>query len=186
MCSALLSAGCPLRYCILASRAKFGELRGFRIAVRGALALVIRNDDGDSSYTSVGLDEELRDRTRKPYEAPKCDDDCRRIHCVRFLVTNNSGRGPVEVLPIMSFSMTEDFITRTPVRFLRLPAVKQITGLGKTALYERIKLGQFPPPVKLGGRAVGWVEEEVDQWARQRVAAARVMPRRLAQVDLAA
>ena len=61
-------------------------------------------------------------------------------------------------------------------RFMRLPEVMQITGLKKTALYARIKEGAFPPPVPLGGHAVGWVADEVYGWARSRIAAARVTP----------
>jgi prophage regulatory protein len=55
------------------------------------------------------------------------------------------------------------------VRFLRLPEVKAITGLGKTSIYEQIRDKSFPAPVRLGLRAVGWVESEVRQWAQERV-----------------
>lgn len=49
-----------------------------------------------------------------------------------------------------------------PNRFLRLPAVKDITGLGKTSIYALIKDGRFPQPTKiLGTRASGWRETEV-------------------------
>ncbi len=36
-----------------------------------------------------------------------------------------------------------------------------------------IKIGNFPLPVRLGGRAVGWVEEEIASWARDRVLESR-------------
>jgi prophage regulatory protein len=62
------------------------------------------------------------------------------------------------------------------LRFIRLPEVKQITGLGKTTLYALIKEGSFPAPVPLTGRAVGWVAEEVYQWVRDRIAEARLTP----------
>ncbi|MBC8366756.1 AlpA family transcriptional regulator, partial [bacterium] len=45
---------------------------------------------------------------------------------------------------------------------LRLPTVKQRTGLSRSTIYLRISEGRFPTPVSLGGRAVGWVEEEVN------------------------
>jgi prophage regulatory protein len=49
-----------------------------------------------------------------------------------------------------------------PNRFLRLPAVKDITGLGKTSIYGLIKEGRFPQPTKiLGTRASGWREADV-------------------------
>ena len=47
---------------------------------------------------------------------------------------------------------------------LRLPQVRARTGLSRSAIYLRISKGNFPKPVSLGGRAVGWVEAEVDDW----------------------
>jgi prophage regulatory protein len=57
--------------------------------------------------------------------------------------------------------------------FLRLPEVKRLTGLSRSSIYLQIKTGQFPSPVRLGGRAVGWVEEEILTWARDRVLESR-------------
>ena len=56
---------------------------------------------------------------------------------------------------------------------LRLPAVKARTGLSRSTIYLRIAEGKFPRPVSLGGRAVGWVEAEIQQWLDQLVEAAR-------------
>jgi prophage regulatory protein len=47
---------------------------------------------------------------------------------------------------------------------LRLPKVKSLTGLSRSTIYLRICQGTFPQPVSLGDRAVGWREEEIDQW----------------------
>ena len=58
-------------------------------------------------------------------------------------------------------------------RFVRLPEVKQITGLSRSSIYLRIKVGGFPTPVKLGGRAVGWIEQEIMQWVNDRVLESR-------------
>jgi prophage regulatory protein len=51
-------------------------------------------------------------------------------------------------------------------RFLRLPEVRQVTGLATSSIYQQIALGRFPKPVPLdvGGRRVGWVEAEVAEW----------------------
>jgi prophage regulatory protein len=46
---------------------------------------------------------------------------------------------------------------------LRLPAVKARTGLSRSTIYARVKDGTFPAPVSLGARAVGWVEQEIDE-----------------------
>ena len=53
-------------------------------------------------------------------------------------------------------------------RTLRLPAVSEITGLPGSTIYERIAQGKFPKPVKLEGRAVGWIESEVAAWQAER------------------
>ena len=45
---------------------------------------------------------------------------------------------------------------------LRRPQVQQRTGLSRTTLYEYIKDGEFPAPVRLGARAVGWVRSGGD------------------------
>jgi len=57
-----------------------------------------------------------------------------------------------------------------PLVFLKMPEVKRRTGLGKTTIYDRISAGTFPPPVPLGGKAVAWVEAEVEAWQAARVA----------------
>jgi prophage regulatory protein len=56
---------------------------------------------------------------------------------------------------------------------LRLPAVKTRTGLSRSTIYLRVSQGTFPRPVSLGGRAVGWVEEEIQSWLAERIAARR-------------
>jgi prophage regulatory protein len=54
---------------------------------------------------------------------------------------------------------------------LRLPAVKQKTGQSRSTIYEKVQRGVFPAPVKIGERAVGWVEAEVDAWVKRRIEA---------------
>lgn len=56
---------------------------------------------------------------------------------------------------------------------LRLPAVKIRTGLSRSTIYLRISKNEFPVPISLGGRAVGWIEEEVDDWVAEKIKASR-------------
>jgi len=56
------------------------------------------------------------------------------------------------------------------MRVLRLGAVIQVTGLARSTIYKLISTGDFPPPVPLTGRSVGWIESEVSAWIRTRVA----------------
>ena len=60
-----------------------------------------------------------------------------------------------------------------PTRIVRLPDVLARTGLARSTIYVRLAQGSFPQPVQLGARAVGWIESEVDEWLRQRIAASR-------------
>lgn len=50
-----------------------------------------------------------------------------------------------------------------PDRNLRLKQVLDITGLGKSKLYELIRDGEFPAPAKFG-RASLWSEAKVLAW----------------------
>jgi prophage regulatory protein len=56
---------------------------------------------------------------------------------------------------------------------LRLPAVKAKTGLSRSTIYVRVAQGTFPKPVGLGGRAVGWLEAEIQDWLQRRIEASR-------------
>ncbi|MEX0963780.1 MAG: AlpA family transcriptional regulator [Pseudohongiellaceae bacterium] len=52
---------------------------------------------------------------------------------------------------------------------LRLPTVKARTGLSRSTIYLRISEDRFPRPISLGGRAVGWIEAEVNDWLNQQI-----------------
>lgn len=56
---------------------------------------------------------------------------------------------------------------------LRLPDVKASTGLSRSTIYLRVSQGTFPKPVSLGGRAVGWLQAEVQEWLQRRIEASR-------------
>ena len=47
------------------------------------------------------------------------------------------------------------------------------TGLARSTIYVRVADGSFPQPIRLGARAVGWIESEVDAWIREQIAASR-------------
>ncbi len=57
---------------------------------------------------------------------------------------------------------------------LRLPAVQARTGLARSTIYLRISQGTFPKPVLLGGkRAVGFPENEIEEWIVGQIEASR-------------
>jgi len=52
--------------------------------------------------------------------------------------------------------------SRTSVRILRIADVVRKTGMSRSTIYQRLRSRDFPAPVELGPRAVGFVEQEVD------------------------
>jgi prophage regulatory protein len=75
---------------------------------------------------------------------------------------------------------SNDFNTRMEmamaISILRLPAVKTRVGLSRSAIYLAISRAEFPRPVQLGARAVGWLESEIEEWIRERVKHSRKLP----------
>ena len=49
-------------------------------------------------------------------------------------------------------------------RIMRRPEVEQVSGLRRSTLYAWIAAGQFPAPVRLGARLVGWRLSDVQKW----------------------
>lgn len=58
-------------------------------------------------------------------------------------------------------------------RIIRLPEVKDKTGLSRSCIYLRMSKGDFPQSISLGERAVGWVEVDVEQWLDDRISASK-------------
>lgn len=55
------------------------------------------------------------------------------------------------------------------MRIIRLSEVLTSTGLTRSTIYRYIASDCFPKPVSLGDRAVGWIEEEVQEWVLARI-----------------
>ncbi|EKB9755250.1 AlpA family transcriptional regulator, partial [Salmonella enterica subsp. enterica serovar Schwarzengrund] len=49
-------------------------------------------------------------------------------------------------------------------RFIRLPEVLNRTGLCKAWIYRLISRNEFPSPIKLGERAIAFLESDIDKW----------------------
>ncbi len=56
------------------------------------------------------------------------------------------------------------------LNLIRLTEVKHRTGLSRSTIYARIAEGTFPEQIPLGGRAVGWLDSEIDQWIADQIA----------------
>jgi prophage regulatory protein len=56
---------------------------------------------------------------------------------------------------------------------IRRKQVEARTGLPCSTIYERMAAGEFPRPVRVGARSVGWIETEISEWIAGRIAASR-------------
>lgn len=57
---------------------------------------------------------------------------------------------------------------------LRLPDVIQQTGLSRSSIYLRIANHEFPQSISLGGRSVGWLQQDIDEWVLEKIEAGRI------------
>jgi prophage regulatory protein len=69
--------------------------------------------------------------------------------------------------------------------FMRLPQVLKWSGLGRSTIYRMVATGDFPPPVRIGLRAVAWRLNDLECWGASRdgqrqLAAAPLMGHRTA------
>jgi len=62
------------------------------------------------------------------------------------------------------------------IQILRLPDVCKATGLGRSMVYQLEASQRFPARVRIGTRAVGWVEEEIQSWLTERILISRRPP----------
>ena len=65
------------------------------------------------------------------------------------------------------------FPEKNDFQVIRMHQLKAITGLSKTTLYDLIKKGEIPKPIKLGARAVGWLQSDIEAFISSRVVASR-------------
>lgn len=56
---------------------------------------------------------------------------------------------------------------------IRMPETMRRTGYGRAWIYKLIAQGRFPKPVKIGSRAIAFVESEIDEWINLRIAESR-------------
>jgi prophage regulatory protein len=56
-----------------------------------------------------------------------------------------------------------------PLKFLRFSAVRERTGLSRSTIWRLEREGGFPKHRKISANAVGWLEQEVNEWVLWRV-----------------
>ncbi|WP_443969605.1 helix-turn-helix transcriptional regulator [Sphingobium sp. CR28] len=53
-------------------------------------------------------------------------------------------------------------------RILRIGEVTAKVGLSKSTIYAALKNNAFPRPLRLGRRAVGWRQSDLNEWLENR------------------
>lgn len=51
---------------------------------------------------------------------------------------------------------------------LRRKQVEDRTGLSRSAIYAAMAKGEFPRPIKLTAKAVGWRDRDIEAWIESR------------------
>ena len=49
-------------------------------------------------------------------------------------------------------------------RIYRRSTLEEMLGISRSTIYRLMEDGDFPRPIKLGRRAVGWKSEDIDDW----------------------
>lgn len=57
--------------------------------------------------------------------------------------------------------------------FIRLSEVQRRTGYSKAWIYRLMSQKRFPTSVKIGTRAIAFVESEIDEWINDRIEESR-------------
>lgn len=57
-----------------------------------------------------------------------------------------------------------------PKRFLRFAQMQSLVGLSRSSIYARIQEGSFPRSISLGGKAVAWLESDIEGWITAQIA----------------
>lgn len=66
----------------------------------------------------------------------------------------------------MIFTEDSSLVSTSSLRIIRHADVRQKLSVSEAKLFAMIAAGVFPKPFPLipGGRSVGWLEGDVDQW----------------------
>lgn len=57
--------------------------------------------------------------------------------------------------------------TLPPTGFLREKDVRTLIPMGRSTLWEKVKAGKFPKPVKLGPKITAWRVEDIKAYIEQ-------------------
>ena len=55
------------------------------------------------------------------------------------------------------------------LQLLRRTEVEQLTGLSRTAIYDRMREGSFPKSIALSPKTIRWVRGEILKWINEQI-----------------
>jgi len=58
-------------------------------------------------------------------------------------------------------------------QLIRRKEVEELTGLSRTAIYDRMREGRFPKSVALSPKTIRWVRGEIIKWIEEQISIAR-------------
>lgn len=62
----------------------------------------------------------------------------------------------------------------TPEKLLRVSEVCSRIGVSRATIYKFVAAGRIPPPIKIGTRASGFPESEINAFIAERISASRM------------
>ena len=55
------------------------------------------------------------------------------------------------------------------LQLLRRTEVEELTGLSRTAIYDRMREGSFPKSIALSPKTIRWVRGEILKWINEQI-----------------
>lgn len=72
-------------------------------------------------------------------------------------------------MPLLTTDNEENVVSQSlGTRIPRLPEVMSIVGLRRACIYKMQREGTFPKRIRIGVRAVGWIDSEIHSWVAKR------------------
>ena len=65
----------------------------------------------------------------------------------------------------------DERLNAIPLRFIRFAAVRDRTGLSRSTIWRLERQGAFPKHRRISTNAVGWLEQEINEWVLWRARA---------------
>ena len=54
------------------------------------------------------------------------------------------------------------------MKILRMRDVLEMVGVSRTTVWRQVKAGNFPAPIRLSPRSVGWRQSDIEEWIASR------------------